>query len=284
MEDLVTVVLINGIVIPIIIVVSFAVICKSLIRRSRADSLVGASIGISVLVGYLSLFGWPDIPPRGSAQKIPFIIIFGGVIGLWIDLKGAPYILKNGLKFVWPTLIVGWLGWRQFINFSADYSLYLFVLLLASIFILDCIDKHKRRSSFPAILFMLASLGASFITLVGSSGALSQQFIILAAACGGFLVCNWPRERFKFNNSAILVTGGAFISLSTSTVLFSEAYLPAFALLVIVFITPIVTLRMPYNENPTLGPIMLGILGIIPVSIATILAIFITGGDFVLPV
>ena len=162
MEDQIIGFLIKGIAIPIIIVIFSALIFQFLINHNTADSCVGASIGISILVGYFLLFGWPDMPPRGSAQKIPFIIIFGGVIGLWIDRKGAPYILKNGLKFVWPTLIVGWLGWRQFINFSADYGLYLFVLLLASIFILDCIDKHKRRSSFPAILFMLASLGAVF--------------------------------------------------------------------------------------------------------------------------
>ena len=284
MEDQIIGFLIKGIAIPIIIVIFSALIFQFLINHNTADSCVGASIGISVLVGYFLLFGWPDMPPRGFSQKIPIIIILSGIIGLWFDYKMPSFLQKNRLNFIWPILIIGWLGWRQVINPSADYSYLLFVLLFVSIFILNCTIKYKDRSCFSPILFMLASTGASFITLIGSSGVLSQQFAILAAACGGFLLCNWPRERFKFSNSAIFAIGGAFISLSTSSILFSEVYLPAFGLLVIVFITPTLVLKIPRSDSAVFGPLIMVIIGIIPVSLATILAIFITGDEFKLPI
>jgi len=77
--------------------------------------------------------------------------------------------------------------------------------------------------------------------------------------------------------------GGAFLALATSIVLFSEVHLISFALLLLVFLAPAGAQKLAWHHSPALGPVMVGIVGAIPVVVGTAIAIVIAGDSFELP-
>jgi hypothetical protein len=283
LEDLVTEVLINGVAIPIIVAILFTVFFRFCLGHRWGDRVAGAAIGIAFLVGYALLFTWPDFPPKSSGQKLPFIVLAGVVIGLIIDFMKTPTLFKYGAIILWPAAIIGWLGWRQLTNISFESGLTLGLLFVAGIFIFDRLANSGPRQSNAPVVLLVACLGASAISLIGASGSLSQKFAILAAAGGGFLLCNWPTARFTFGTSALMGGGGALFALATSVALFSDVELSSFTILLLVFLAPTGAQKLPWQNSPALGPVMVGAVGAIPVIVATAIALVIAGDSFELP-
>ncbi len=283
MDDLVTEVLIKGVAIPIVVAILFTVFFRFCLGHTWGNRAASASVGIAFLVGYALLFNWPDFPPNGAGPKLVFITLAGLLIGLLIDLMKTPTIFKYLAIILWPATIIGWLGWRQIMNINFETGVTLGLLFVAAIFMFDRLANCGTRQSNASVVLLIACLGASFITLVGASGSLSQSYAILAAAAGGFLLCNWPTPRFAFGTAALMAGGGAFLALATSVVLFSEVHLISFAILLLVFLAPLGAQKLPWQNSSALGPIMVGVVGAIPVIVGTGIAIFIAGDSFELP-
>jgi len=283
LEDLVTEVLINGVAIPVGVAVLFATFFSWCLGPVPGGRIASAAIGVAFLAGYTLLFTWPDFPPRSSGQKLVYAVLAGAVIGAVIDLMKSPALFKYLAIILWPAAIIGWLGWRQLTNLSFETGVTLGLLFIAAVFMFDRLANYGSRPSQASVVLLVASIGASFIALIGASGSLSQKFAILAAAAGGFLLCNWPKPRFNFGIAALMAGGGAFLSLATSIVLFSEVHLISFALLLLVFLAPMGAQKLPWQRSPALGPIMIGIVGAIPVIAGTAIAIVVAGDSFELP-
>jgi hypothetical protein len=283
LEDLVTEVLIKGVAIPIVIAILITVFFHFCLGHAWGNRAASAAIGIAFLVGYGMLFTWPDFPPKSSSQKLVFIVLAGIVIGLVIDFMKPPMIFKYLAIILWPAAIIGWIGWRQITNINLESAVTLGLLLVAAIYMFDRLANSGARQSNASVILLVACLGASFITLIGASGSLSQKYAILAAAAGGFLLCNWPISRFNFGTAALIAGGGAFLGLAISTVLFSEVHLLSFAILLLVFLAPLGAKKLPWQQSSAIGPIIVGIVGAIPVIVGTGLAVYIAGDSFELP-
>ncbi len=283
MDDLVTEVLINGVAIPIGVAVLFATFFSWCLGPVPGGRIASAAIGVAFLAGYSALFTWPDFPPVSSGQKLVFIVLAGVVVGAVIDLIKSPALLKYLAIILWPAAIIGWLGWRQITNLTFETGVTLGLLFVAAVFMLDRLANWGTRPSHASVVLLVASIGASFIAFIGASGSLSQSYAILAASAGGFLLCNWPKPRFTFGTAALMAGGGAFLGLATSIVLFSEVHLISFALLLLVFLAPAGAQKLPWQHSPALGPIMVGVVGAIPVIVGTAVAIIIAGDSFELP-
>tara|TARA_B100000315_G_scaffold260478_1_gene322233 strand:- start:2260 stop:3114 length:855 start_codon:yes stop_codon:yes gene_type:complete len=283
LDDLVTEVLINGVAIPIGVAVLFATFFSWCLGPVPGGRIASAAIGVAFLAGYSALFTWPDFPPVSSGQKLVFIVLAGVVVGAVIDLIKSPALLKYLAIILWPAAIIGWLGWRQITNLTFETGVTLGLLFVAAVFMLDRLANWGTRPSHASVVLLVASIGASFIAFIGASGSLSQSYAILAASAGGFLLCNWPKPRFTFGTAALMAGGGAFLGLATSIVLFSEVHLISFALLLLVFLAPAGAQKLPWQHSPALGPIMVGVVGAIPVIVGTAVAIIIAGDSFELP-
>ena len=283
MDDLITEVLINGVAIPIGVAVLFTTFFSWCLGPVPGGRIASAAIGVAFLAGYAALFTWPDFPPVSSGQKLVFIVLAGVVIGAVIDLMKSPPLFKYLAIILWPAIIIGWLGWRQITNLTFETSVTLGLLFVAAVYILDRLASCGSRPSHASVVLMTAAIGASFIAFIGASGSLSQSYALLAASAGGFLLCNWPKPRFSFGTAALMAGGGAFLALATSIVLFSEVHLISFALLLLVFLAPVVAQKLPWHHSPALGPVMVGIVGAIPVVVGTAIAIVIAGDSFELP-
>jgi hypothetical protein len=283
LEDIVTEVLVKGVAIPIGVAILFTVFFRFCLGHTLGNRMASASVGIAFLVGYTLLFTWPVFPPTSAGQKLPYIVLAGLAIGLIIDLLKTPTIFKYLAIIFWPAVIIAWLGWRQLTNLSVETGLTLGLLLIAAIFMFDRLANSGARKSNASVVLLTASLGASFLTFIGASGSLSQIYAILAAAAGGFLLCNWPTSKFTFGTSALMAGGGAFLSLATSVILFSETHLISFAILLLVFLAPLGARKLPWQNSSALGPVMVGATGAIPVIVATAIALYIAGDSFELP-
>ncbi|WP_315983324.1 hypothetical protein [Aliamphritea spongicola] len=52
---------------------------------------------------------------------------------------------------------------------------------------------------------LFVSIGLGAVTIIGASALIGQTAFALSAAIGGFLLLNWPKQRFTFGATAQLV-------------------------------------------------------------------------------
>ncbi|MBI3702327.1 MAG: hypothetical protein HY244_00395 [Rhizobiales bacterium] len=114
----------------------------------------------------------------------------------------------------------------------------------------------------------------SAIAFIGAAASLSQLAAATAAATGGFLLWNWPQQRYPFAMTALFGAATALFAVATTIVLFTRANPLAMAVLLGLFIAGAAHKRLPLAERPVGGPIMFGIIVLIPVLLAVAVSFF----------
>lgn len=257
--------------------------------------VAAAAIPAGFLASYWATIGWPSFPPVSSTQKIFFIAILGTIVGAILNAIRANdgterFAMVQG---VWIASIVGWLGWKvpfldasgtftlAWLGYSAQWISGVFTLLaligtgaVGTLFLwLD-----RRNGACWAVMLMMAAIGVSFIALLGSSASYAQLSGGLAAATGGFLLWNWPKDRFSLGWAAFLGGSGALIALVSSLALFTTASKLALALILPVFFCSRLAARLPLAANPVIAPFILAAVCLVPVGIAVLVAYLSSGG------
>ena len=179
---------------------------------------------------------------------------------------------------VWPVLVVGWLGLREIASPSGLGVVTLIALCLGGIAIFAGLRASRDGETAPTIALLVGGLGAGLVALIGSSASISQLSIGLAAACGGFLLWNWPKSRFAFGSAALFGGGGALVALVSAMTLFASASKLALILLIPVFFADRLAVRLPLATRPAIGPVVVGIICMVPAAIAVLAAYLTSGG------
>ncbi len=284
MDELVIDLVGKGIALPLVLSFVLTGVIRVAMGQSNGRIFAVSAVGATYFITYIALFGWPPFPPVASGQKIAYLALFGLVIGIMLELRPEARSFHRLAAIVWPGVVVGWLGWRQLTNPSTDLLMVSGILWLAGIFVSLQLFRNRGPTPESSIVVLVAAIGASLVALFGASGSVSQQFGVVAAAIGGFILWNWPTPRFSFGALGAVGVGGMLTALATQTVLFTDASKTALAITLFVFLTPLLADRFPFAERPALVTATLGIVAAIPAILASVVAFITTGGFFELPI
>ncbi len=271
MEEVIVQTLIWGVGLPLVTAIAVTGILRFTLGAEIGRAVAGGAVAIAFLVSFAAVQSWPDFPPRSSGQKLPYIVLFGVVIGLVLDALRAERF-RAAVVVVWPAVIVGWIGWRRLTGLDAADLATLAVVFAAGVIILHRLHAHREGPPFTAVTVLAASVGTAAIAFIGGAASTAQVLGILAAATGGFLLWNWPTPRIPFGAAALMGAGGAYVAVFTTAVLFTETSRIALALMALVFLAPLTVRNTGIADRPAIGPLVIGAISIVPVAVGVAIA------------
>src|SRR4051812_6865797 len=247
---------------------AIALVLTGVLGLIAGPRAAGFAIVIAFIAVHLAVFGWPMVPPRSSLQKIVYIAAAGLVLGVVLDRRTA-----RVPALVWPAVIVAWLGWQQLAGLQPVDLVRLVLLWLAGAFMFDRLLVLPAGDIGAPIMLVVAALGTSVVAFLGYAESLSQLGAALAAGAGAFLLWKWPKRRFLFATGAVLSAATALFAVATTIVLFTRSSVLATAILLTVFLAASVRNRIPLAGRPVVGPVVLGLVGMIPMLVAIAVAV-----------
>lgn len=241
--------------------------------------VAAAAIPVGFLVSCWATIGWPAFPPVSSNQKIVYVALIGTIAGVIFVFLGRNQLLNRIGPALWSGMVICWLGWRTLTAPSLTGLALLGGLWLAGMTIIIGLRSQRSEGIAPGVMLLIAACGVSLIALIGSSASFAQLSGGLAAATGGFLLWNWPKDRFPFGWVGQLGGAGALLSLVTAMALFTSASKLAILLILPVFFADRLAARLPLSSHPVLAPFALAMVCLVPVAIAVLVAYQSSGGE-----
>ena len=234
--------------------------------RGPAWAVVGAAAALAL--AYFVIFGLPPFPPRASSHKMPYLIGAGTLLAAAAGLLRPAGARAAILVLVWIGLGVAWLAESKLR--SGDILPALLVLAAALAAGAGFVRSAGAAVDSAAIV-LVASLGLAGIAFLSRSASIAQGAGALAAACGAYLIWNWPKPRFAFGAAGVLGLAVPAILIAAQMGLYTRAEPISLALLVL---TPFAALPLsrlelaPERHRTALRPLLAGTLGAIPVAAA----------------
>ena len=158
-------------------------------------------LGLSVLAGFLVAsyvtFGLPVLVPVASGQKIVYIAIISGSLGLvaQIFLRSGRFLLLTSLFGI--ILSFSWIGWKKiFAPVSMDHFGALLILAgsgMAAYKVLsvrhrNVVDTNKNDD---LVVLAIVSIAIALNAFMGASASIAQNSGALAASLGAIILSNW---------------------------------------------------------------------------------------------
>lgn len=199
---------------------------------------IGRSLGyfkrmwpsLAIMAGFFTAYvlglGTPPWPPRSASQKLPYVMLFGTLLG---TVAVRP-VVGRIIATVWPFLIVLWLGWRPLV--AGDGSTVLLILALGAVGMIICAPHPVERGTRHLTMLTVAAFGLACLAVLGKSLSLGQLAVALAAALAGAGLATPSRA---IDRKMLLGAGGTLLALAATLALFSEANRIALLLLTAVF-------------------------------------------------
>lgn len=230
--------------------------------------------GLAIMAGFFTAYalslGAPPWPPRSASQKLPYVMLFGTLLGA--TLAGATVRLAVGrmvagrmVTGAWPLLVVLWLGWRPLV--AGDGATVLLLLALGAVGMIICAPPHPvERGTRHLTMLAITAFGLAGLAVLGQSLSLGQLALALAAALAGTGLAT----RSTAVDQILLGASGTLLALATTLALFSEANRIALLLLTAVFAADWTTRQFA----PTAGAarVVFAICCLVPLLLAMILA------------
>ena len=233
---------------------------------------IGRAIGaryavLSVPLGWigasLAIQGGPAWPPVGSSQKLPFAVIgavaVGGAICALSERASAgsprPAIAGGlrgplGAAAAAFTAAVVWVAWPLLRSGRPAALGLVGALCAAGGAALWLLDRSRERGIEPPLMSLVVACGCAPIALSGASASLAQGAGALAAATGGFLLCNWPRGRHPFGELGAFALGIPLLLSISIMVLYTDASPLALALACTALLGSEAARRLPFFADP----------------------------------
>lgn len=267
-----------GTVIPFALAVVLTAVIRFVGGTTQGRALAIAAAVVAFLVAFLIIESLPPFPPAAAKQKVFYLVLLALVVGLVLDLSGAPRPFARGALLLFPLIGLAWIGWRPLVaGPDVQLILRLAVLWLVSAAILWRLMTLSDRGALgPGVQVLVAAAGTAFVALLGNSASLGVLASSVAAATGGvlswaFLAAFFSSGRYGFGSVGVLGTGGALLTLVYVLVLFTETVnLIALAVLALVFAADRVAARMPPRRalGRVAQPVVLAALAAIPAAAA----------------
>lgn len=270
-EDLLT-----RLVVPIVATVGAALLVRMIAGRGEITRLVSVAVPIGLIAGYAAAPGWPWAPPTAAIDKLAWMALGGGLLGLAIDLGLRRRIAATVAALIWPAIGMAWLGGPALLT-SGEAGRYSFgeVSLVLGILLAWLAQLSDDRLRGPITAAVIAA-GIACLGLVSGEPSLAAIGLPLAAAGLGWGACNWPRRRFGFGAAGLLGGSGVALALAGHAALLT----PVNATLVLLVLSavllqplvPALANKVPALGGPALRPLATVAVIAIPSAVAVLLA------------
>jgi len=249
---------------------------RLLLGRYWGARLACVSISLSLLLVVFFLLGlsWP---PNTAIHKLPYLLAGSVILGVLLDWRAQHHSLKIGTILLWPLLVLAWLAAVRLKQPELGLIVELAVLYGASVLIFWRLDRVSSDVLVPTSMVLSAAIGLGVVAALSASLSLGQLTVALAAAVGGFMLWNWPKQRDEFGFSGIFGAAGALLILTALVLLLTDARPVALAVLGLIFCADGVSNTLPPVEGAlgqALRPIYLIGVAAIPIILAVVLTIY----------
>lgn len=240
-------------------------------------------VPVGLIAGYALLPGVPWTPPVAAADKLIWLALGGGLLGLLVDVTGRGRAVVPILGFLWPMVAIAWLVGPTILSVGeATLYRYAGVAVALGLIIVRLNQIGGGASGFAGPVTATAITGGlSAVAFVSGDSGVAAVGFPLAAAGLGWMVCNWPTWRFAFGAAGLLGGTGTALALAAYAVLFtssnSSLYLIALAAVLVEPLARAWTGRRALTKAEAIQPIALAILGAIPAALAVGLAVYAPG-------
>lgn len=206
---------------PLLLALGLTGLIRAAFGAQHGGRLASAAIAIGFIAS-LVLIQTPVFPARSASQKLPYLVALALLLGLIVDslnLRGRTVQL---IGFLLSLTALGWLLGSR-INRIDLAGWALILLLIAVAWLASWRSSVARERIDGGIMLLFACGGVGAISLIGASASIAQTGFAMMAACGGFLLWNWPRLRFSLGASAHYVLITALVALCAQLLFFTKA-------------------------------------------------------------
>lgn len=244
----------------------------------RGAALAGLGLALAVLASYWATFRFPAFPPVGATNKLFYIVLIAAVAGFAADL-----IARRGWAGLATAVLAGpfaalWIGAER--GLETPWPAGVAVLLVVGVTAASGWTFHKtaERSSEIGASFLVLALAMAACAFIANSASSAQLAGGLAAATGGFLLWNWPKARFPFNNAALAAALALTGGLATQLALFAPKLetLALAPLAALPFLVPLGARLIKGNSlvKQGLRPVAVGLICALPAAAAVLIVLF----------
>ena len=168
MQEILIDALVSGVALPLLV----AIVAVGAIRYGLVDSigrpLAAGAIAIGMLASITAMDSWPPFPPVSATQKLVYLVLFGVVLGSLMDLVGKPATFQRLAAVLWPTIVVGGIGWRQIAALDPVAIVTLALIDIAGIVVLWRLYEEPGPAPNAPVAIIAASIGAAIIAFINA--------------------------------------------------------------------------------------------------------------------
>ena len=254
-----------------------------LIRRlpTGAHQFLGLSVLAGFLVASYVTFGLPVAVPVASGQKIVYIAIISGGLGLvaQIFLRSGRFLVLT--SFFGIILSFLWIGWKKILApVSIDHFGALLILAgcgLAAYKVLSVRHRNADDSNNNDDLVVLAvvSIAIALNAFMGDSASIAQNSGALAASLGAIILHNWIGINVQLGPVTRFVPLIILPALLAQIHYFTKANMWPLALLLLAFFTGNLAHRfvpLSIQKYRFMRPIIIGSISTIPAIASAVMS------------
>jgi hypothetical protein len=254
-----------------------------LIRRlpTGAHQFLGLSVLAGFLVASYVTFGLPVAVPVASGQKIVYIAIISGGLGLvaQIFLRSGRFLVLT--SFFGIILSFLWIGWKKILApVSIDHFGALLILAgcgLAAYKVLSVRHRNADDSNNNDDLVVLAvvSIAIALNAFMGASASIAQNSGALAASLGAIILHNWIGINVQLGPVTRFVPLIILPALLAQIHYFTKANMWPLALLLLAFFTGNLAHRfvpLSIQKSRFMRPIIIGSISTIPAIASAVMS------------
>lgn len=243
----------------------------------KGTRLAAMAVPISALITIIAISGL-SFPPKASSQKLPYLIVAAGLIGVLFDyfeIRGRHYKLACLLL---PLPMIVWVFGARFNSIDLSGVFFLTAVWFVATYALWQ-GEQRREQIDTGLKALFFSGGLGVILLLGSSGMLAQTALGLMAAVGGFLLWNWPKFRFSIGASMLFPMVTILSAMAAQGLFFTKASGTAMAFLVPLLLIDRIVPHIPFLKRattPLMRPLSLAVVALVCLTIPVGSALLLT--------
>lgn len=283
-------ILLTSVLLPLALGIVIALAGKA--ASSRGILLTALLIPVAGAIASVSIEGLPPFPPVAAKQKLPLLLLTGGVVFAVLG------VLLRQFANRWIIALVGvvslalpawWLGKNVLAANATKATTLAVVLVIVAIEVAAVSGRGTRRASpaaLPAALLATA-IGTAITAIMGGYIGMGQMNGALAALFGGWLLVRYIAYILG-DEAAFDLQGFAAVSFIwtaamgvTMTVLLSPSAAPAALVLSVLPVAIFAVLnwsKVDFIKQPLfLRPLIIGALTAIPAIAAIVVAVSASG-------
>jgi hypothetical protein len=160
-----------------------AVALTAVVLRARTHGLAVA-LGVTggLVAGQVAIQGWPALPPNGAIDKLWWLALLGGALGLGLP-RLADDRQRRAAGAIALALAVAWIGWPRLM--IPDVAAWIVGALVVGAGVWALSRVERAGSPGGALLLLIGGVAAAGVAFYGSSYAMAQVNLVLTAALAG---------------------------------------------------------------------------------------------------